>query len=348
MSYSAYDQKGVSGDVRLGKRGPRIIDSSGVVQHRNATNTAFARAQGASPTVGDDFTTKGYVDGLLGALPSMDIYDSTGGTVVPAGPASWVDVPFDTNRQIDTQFTHTGSNAEFIWNGVSGTKVNILGKVGVLCSISGTTIRSRLMLDTGSGFNPVSGTLGQDDLSSAGSEGSCVTDTILTLNNGDRVKIQAQHSNSGAIALLLANASSLVAFAMQAPAVGTGSSFDNRGAPITSPVAAASGGTADFDIPLGLPFGHAIWFRLESVAGSVGGKIEIFADSSRTKQIYFGNLGRYDSNNNFIPEPLLIEGTPWAAIADDGSNLESDTLYCRVTNDGTVASTYTMEMRFEG
>ena len=333
-----YGLTGIASDAQLGKGGPRVKNDSGVVQHRNSVDSAFARTQGATPVVGDDLTTKDYVDGKLGALPSLDTYDSAGGGSVTVAPA-WSDIAFDTNRQIDTaQFTHVTSPAspDFTWVGVSGTKVLVIGRITV--SPPGqATVRGRIMINTGAAFTEVAGSRASTEISTSTGEGEVVVFAILTLNNGDRVKIQAQHTNITASATTIANSSGIQAFALEAPASGTGNTFDNRGSPITSP-AAAPAGTADFTVPLGLPSGSATWFKLVSVTGSVGGNIKIYSDVARTKLIYEANFTTTEH----------IEGTPWSSIADDATDLESDTLYCTVRNDGSLTSTYTMQMQFKG
>ena len=333
-----YTQRGLGPSVEIGKGGPRVKDGAGVLQSRNNADTALARMQGDTPVVGDDFATKDYVDGKLGALPSMDAYDAAGGGSITVAPA-WSDVVLDTNRQIDTaQFTHSVSPAaaEFTWVGVSGTKVLVLGRATVTPP-GAAIVRGRIMLNTGAGFTPVAGSLASTEVSTGTGEGEVVVAAILTLNNGDQVKIQAQHTNITASGTLIAGSSGIQAFALENPASGTGNTFDNRGSPVTSP-AAAPAATADFTVSLGLPVGTASWFKLVSVAGSVGGNIKIYSDVARTKLIY---------NANFTTTEH-IEGTPWSSIADDGTDLESDTLYCTVTNSGSLTSTYTMEMRFEG
>lgn len=330
-----YTQSGIGPNFEVGKGGPRIKDDAGVLQARNSEDTDFARWQGGPPLSGDDFTNRDYVDGKLGDLPSLDAYDSAGGTLLTFG--AWKDVPLGTNRQIDTsQFSHSTTDPEFTWTGVSGTKVLVLGRITASISAGSATIRGRLVLDSGSGFDEVTGSRASGELTS-GQEDSACPMAILTLNYGDEVKLQAENTSVMSSPSLIANSSGIIAIALKNPATGTGNTFDNRGAPITSPTALI-GKSADFTVPIGLPVGHTTWFKLSSVAGSSSGSIAVYSDSARTKIIY---------NSNFSTTEH-IDGSSWSSIPDDGTNLENDTLYCTVTNEGSVDSTYTWEMRFQG
>lgn len=57
--------KGVGADVQLGKRGPKLKNSSGTIQARNAADAAFVNLEALDPTTAQHVATKNYVDGLL-------------------------------------------------------------------------------------------------------------------------------------------------------------------------------------------------------------------------------------------------------------------------------------------
>jgi hypothetical protein len=59
-----YGLVGVSGNVELGKGGPRIVNNGGVIEAKNNANNAFAVIAAAEPTAFDHVATKAYVDRL--------------------------------------------------------------------------------------------------------------------------------------------------------------------------------------------------------------------------------------------------------------------------------------------
>jgi len=332
-----YGQTGVASDVALGKGGPRVKNDSGVVQHRNSVDTAFARSQGATPVAGDDFTTKDYVDGKLGALPSMDAYDSAGGTAIAV--AAWTDVPLGTNRQIDTaQFTHSVPAADFTWVGVSGTKVLVLGRITATVSAGATTMRGRIMVDSGAGFVEATGARASGDIA-AGSEDSVYPQAILTLNNGDRVKIQADHTNATAVAALVINSSGINAAALENPAGAAAGNvartFDNRGSPVVTG-AVGPAGQADFTIAAGAGYVAQQFLRVVTATGTcANANVQFFRDSARTDEVY--------SALNKDPSTQYTDRNPATLMGDDGSALQSDTLYGRITKNDAGTATFEIE-----
>jgi len=333
-----YGQTGVASDVALGKGGPRVKDSSGVVQHRNSVDSAFARTQGATPVAGDDLTTKDYVDGKLGALPSMDAYDSAGGTSVTAAPG-WTDIPLGTNRQIDTaQFTHATPAPDFTWVGVSGTKVLVIGRI-TMTPPGAATARGRIMVNSGAGFAEVIGARGSTYISAAAGEGEVVVTAILTLNNGDTVKIQGQHTNITGAATLIANSSGIEAFALENPAGAAAGNvartFDNRGSPIVTG-AVGPAGQADFTIAAGAGYVTSQFLRVVTGTGvCADANVQFFRDSLRTVQVY--------SALNKDPSTQYTDRNPATLMGDDGSALELDTLYGRITKNDAGTATFEIE-----
>jgi len=57
-----YGQTGVGENVEIGKKGPRIKDNSGVIEHRNSADTDFAITRGADPVGENDLVTKRYLE----------------------------------------------------------------------------------------------------------------------------------------------------------------------------------------------------------------------------------------------------------------------------------------------
>jgi len=54
----------ISSTFQLGLAGPQLKNNAGAIENRNAGDTAFAVARGATPVADNDLTTKAYVDAL--------------------------------------------------------------------------------------------------------------------------------------------------------------------------------------------------------------------------------------------------------------------------------------------
>jgi hypothetical protein len=77
---------------QIGLGGPQLKNNGGAVEVRNAADTAFAIARGATPVAANDLTTKAYVDsgGASGAVAEIRFAIGTGATQnsatqIPAG-----------------------------------------------------------------------------------------------------------------------------------------------------------------------------------------------------------------------------------------------------------------------
>lgn len=57
-----YGQTGIGGNFEIGKKGPRIKDNAGVIEHRNQADNSFAIARGADPVGPNDLVTKKYLE----------------------------------------------------------------------------------------------------------------------------------------------------------------------------------------------------------------------------------------------------------------------------------------------
>lgn len=121
--------------------------------------------------------------------------------------------------------------------------------------------------------------------------------------------------------------------------------LDNRAAPLVTGNATSGGGTVDFTLDVKSVNGRGVWLKVVSDAASVGGVVEFFSDAARTKLVYQADI---KAGSPPVDSDTLIDGTSWTAIADDGTDLESGTLYGRVTNNGGSDSTYTVTLVFEG
>lgn len=77
-----YDLIGIGNNVRLGKKGPRIRNESGVIEHRNNADNAFAKVRGDHPTDPNDFVTLKYLQTRASVVVSGQI---NGGSPPAAG-----------------------------------------------------------------------------------------------------------------------------------------------------------------------------------------------------------------------------------------------------------------------
>lgn len=84
------DYKKVKGTTetsfQVGKSGPIVKNSSGVVELRNSADNAYAVTRGATPVATNDLTTKGYVD----AISIVVSFDGQGFALVSG---SYIDIP---------------------------------------------------------------------------------------------------------------------------------------------------------------------------------------------------------------------------------------------------------------
>jgi hypothetical protein len=87
-----YGQSGVGPDVQIGRQGARYKSVGGIVQIRNAGDTAYARTQGADSVVDDDYVTRRQLlaaGGALAGLPGA-IYESLQFYMDPSDRNSYV------------------------------------------------------------------------------------------------------------------------------------------------------------------------------------------------------------------------------------------------------------------
>lgn len=87
-----YTKSGVSDDLQLGKRGPRLVNSSGLIRVRNSNNSSFINIEASDPTTPDHLATKRYVD------------QNSGGGVSGTGSLNFGSFPGSS----DTSLTITG------------------------------------------------------------------------------------------------------------------------------------------------------------------------------------------------------------------------------------------------
>ena len=84
--FKSFGQKGVGNDVQLGRRGPRVIVSSGNILFRNSANNAYTNVEVADPTTPDQAATKRYVDAVATGLDLKASVRVATTTVLPNSP----------------------------------------------------------------------------------------------------------------------------------------------------------------------------------------------------------------------------------------------------------------------
>lgn len=119
-----YGLLGIGTNVRLGKGGPRLKDSSGTIQARNNADDALARLQVATPTADDDAVNKSYVDRKaqinVVAQVKNDIFRNPGDTAVYTPNAGDVAVVTEVGTTWDTLnrlVRYNGSAWEYLYSG---------------------------------------------------------------------------------------------------------------------------------------------------------------------------------------------------------------------------------------
>lgn len=135
MGSRYWNLTGVSDDLQLGADGPRLIDAGGIVQVRNAANTAYARLKAAMPTDKDDVVTLKYlrtradvvvVGQIHGATPPaagsggrVFVCTTTGGAYTARRlyydtGAAWEEIPAIEGLTMRVTDALTGGTVEFL------------------------------------------------------------------------------------------------------------------------------------------------------------------------------------------------------------------------------------------
>lgn len=134
MSNKQFGLAGIGPDVQLGKAGPRLVQTAGVFQAKDALAAALARFQAAEPVSNADLTTKLYVDSAIslvqtelnttqaalgltpsGALPVWSGVNYVGGTTTLLGAITTLDARAKANADsiaaLGNAFNYVGTLA---------------------------------------------------------------------------------------------------------------------------------------------------------------------------------------------------------------------------------------------
>jgi hypothetical protein len=118
-----------------GPSGPALKSNSGAIEHRNAGDSAFAVARGATPVADNDLTTKAYVDQAMKPIPVGLQFN--GGSSLPS----------NSGTEQYYVVTTSGVNAtigQLLWDDGSSS-----GTVAVIAATTGNTIVTTAALSGG-------------------------------------------------------------------------------------------------------------------------------------------------------------------------------------------------------
>lgn len=142
-----------------------------------------------------------------GSAEYFDAYDSTGGTDISSG---WTDIPLGTERKKTTDFTHNTGSVEVTVNTTATYVVSYTVTTNITSGTSRSESEMRLMLDQGSGYNQISGSIGRMYNRNNSQGGNTATRTlILDLSTGDKIKMQASRISGTSTVVTLADGSAL-------------------------------------------------------------------------------------------------------------------------------------------
>jgi len=120
--------------------------------------------------------------------------------------------------------------------------------------------------------------------------------------------------------------------------------FDNRGAPLTTGNATGGGGTTNFTMDVGASYGELKYLRVRTATGACAdATIQFFYDAARTPvtgEIYDAENKDTSTTNGWV------DRNPATMMGDDGTALESNTLYGTITNVDVDDATFSVELVF--
>src|ERR1700682_2135529 len=120
---------------QIGLGGPNLKNNGGAIENRNAGDSAFAVARGATPVADNDLTTKAYVDTL--ATRSIVTAQISGASALPTNTGVEHFIVVSTTGG-------TGTIGQLYWDDGSGS-----GNVTVFPATSGQMILTTIALSGG-------------------------------------------------------------------------------------------------------------------------------------------------------------------------------------------------------
>ncbi|MBN2307262.1 hypothetical protein JXD20_04725 [Candidatus Peregrinibacteria bacterium] len=193
-------------------------DNDGTIRYNATTNEwEYSNDGGAFTTFGSG--------GSSGTAEYFDAYDSTGGTSIDAG---FTDIPLGTERKKTTDFTHSTGSAEITVNTDGTYYVNYAVTTDITSGTNRSESEARLMLDTGSGYAAVAGSIAKMyNRTATQGDATASRSFTLDLSAGDKLKIQAQRSSGSSNIATLAGGSALVISRVEGGGGGEGNHTQN-------------------------------------------------------------------------------------------------------------------------
>lgn len=123
-----------------------------------------------------------------------------------------------------------------------------------------------------------------------------------------------------------------------------GNIFDSRGAGSSTGTVLA-GATGSVNVPIGMPKGTLSYLNVSTGGVATDGRIMIYSDVAKTKLIYEAPPSASPAHS-FASD--FVDRTPAYMLSDDGTDLESNTLYFSIENSGGTDANFTVEMIIVG
>lgn len=118
----------------------------------------------------------------------IDVYSNSISTFTD----TYIDITFDVERHKDSEFTHTANSAEITINATDIYELTWTISVTNNDTIEHGDSIGHLMLDTGSGYNEVTGSISYGYHNKNAPYNSHGRSVILSLNSGDKIKLQVK------------------------------------------------------------------------------------------------------------------------------------------------------------
>jgi len=144
-------------------------------------------------------------------LHKFDGYHSTTSTTFTD---TWTDVPLDVEKHKSAEFIHSANSAEVEFD--QDGQYLIIARATIDISSDGnnrTSSRMQIMVDTGSGYNPLDGTLSSGyHRQPSQDENTPVSQAIFQAKQGDKIKVQVRRYSGSATLRLVSGGSALTIF----------------------------------------------------------------------------------------------------------------------------------------
>jgi hypothetical protein len=125
-----------------------------------------------------------------------------------------------------------------------------------------------------------------------------------------------------------------------------GNIFDSRGSGSSTGTVLA-GGMGSVNVPIGMPKGTLSYLKVSADAAT-DGRIMVYSDVAKTKLIYEAPPSASPAHSFAPVTGFFVDRTPAYMLSDDGTDLESDTLYFSIENSGGTDANFTVEMIIVG